>query len=172
MIRHNKTAHTANDYSCADCDVSFSRREDLGRHVRKVHNEKTYYRQFETSYEICSLINFFRCCFLRFFLQCWIKIDVYSRVLIYASKTLFSPRLMRPPTHFHNTKTSYPFSKDSRIWTFVPCMLLHFLYVSQIVAHIMCNKEVFTLEVNCKCFFILEFIYALWNAQIFRSCCG
>ena len=39
MIRHNKTAHTANDYSCADCDVSFSRREDLGRHVRKVHNE-------------------------------------------------------------------------------------------------------------------------------------
>ena len=42
MICHNKTAHTANDYSCEDCDVSFSKREDLGHHVRTVHNEKTY----------------------------------------------------------------------------------------------------------------------------------
>ena len=42
MICHNKTAHTANDYSCEDCDVSFSRRDDLGRHVITVHNEKTY----------------------------------------------------------------------------------------------------------------------------------
>ena len=35
MIRHNKTAHTANDNSCEECDVRFSRTEDLGLHVRR-----------------------------------------------------------------------------------------------------------------------------------------
>ena len=39
------------------------------------------------------------------------------------------------------------------------------LILSQIVAHIMCNKEVFSLAVNCKYFFILEFICALWKLE-------
>ena len=42
MIRHNKTAHTANDYPCEDCDVTFSRSDELGRHIKTVHNEKIY----------------------------------------------------------------------------------------------------------------------------------
>lgn len=37
-----KTKHSENNYSCEDCDATFSRCKVLGHHVHTVHNEKLY----------------------------------------------------------------------------------------------------------------------------------